>query len=274
MCSCSFGLVSVPKQFDISSEGSDGLYTDDLGDEVFFPVPFLARRDLSCPPATIFNLGLPRTGTTSISEYTNNLGFKSYHLIRPSFEEVKSCNDMDGTCDFYRRRGASDPAARVAFEDVPTYGLARALVMAYPAAKFILMVRSPESYSASVHFMLCNWVRGRCGDINNDDHLKIQTLLYGQAFPNFCEQVQRRPDLCDDLGRSSVAKREWNDTGLMKEFRDVQAHHDETVLKYVPKKSLLSLDLGATMNADRIFNFLGCNGVAPPFPHANAILSA
>jgi len=262
------------------------VYTDELEESVvparnYEGMPF-------CPPATVFNVGLPRTGTTSISRYLADLGFTSYHEFwpsPPSFQDVESCYHMNGTCGFYGKMGAGDPTTRIGFEDVPTFGLACGLAKAYPTSKFILMTRSPDSYLASVHYMLCKWVRPVCAKLTKSDHLRSQTLLYGESFPNFCHLLQRQPELCKrdkqadllspyrlstsaDL-LSPIAKQAWEVTGLMKQFADAQIHHDEQVVKCVPEESILSLELGALDNDDRIFKFLGCNGVVPPFPHAN-----
>lgn len=279
MCTSSSGLALVPAPTN-SHEGptyGNNTFTHqfessvDIYDFDGYVLPARQHGEhYDCQPATVFNVGLPRTGTTSISTYLADLGFTSYHIISPSFQDVQSCYQMDGACDFYGKLGASDPTTRVGFEDVPTFGLACALAKAYPTSKFILMIRPPDAYSASVHFMLCKWVRPHCGNLETSDHLKIQTLLYGEAFPNFCNQLQRQPELCEDHGQSLVAKHTWEVTGLMKQFADVQTHHDEQVVQCVPKESILSMELGALTNNDRIFKFMGCNGVAPPFPDVNA----
>eukprot|EP00746_Dinoflagellata_sp_MGD_P031418 gnl/MRDRNA2_/MRDRNA2_174676_c0_seq1.p1 gnl/MRDRNA2_/MRDRNA2_174676_c0~~gnl/MRDRNA2_/MRDRNA2_174676_c0_seq1.p1 ORF type:complete len:269 (+),score=31.13 gnl/MRDRNA2_/MRDRNA2_174676_c0_seq1:76-882(+) len=220
-----------------------------------------------CPPQTVFGVGLPRTGTASTSVYLSILGYNSHHIIKIEYAAVESCKSGKGSCDFYDKFGAGDPSKSVAFEDVPTFGLSCSLAKKYPNAKFVTTVRPFDDYARSVRAMVCHQIPDKCANLEATDYLKNQELLYGRVYSKFCQHVQKRSDVCDGEGKTDGAAQAWHETGLTEEFRKIQDHHDAEVKTCVPEGQLLELKLGDETNPNKIFNFLGCTGDIPKFPH-------
>merc|ERR1719399_2671103 len=54
----------------------------------------------SCKGGMVFDIGLPRTGTTSISAFGASLGFLSQHITDVPFSKVERCKQGLG-CRFY-----------------------------------------------------------------------------------------------------------------------------------------------------------------------------
>merc|ERR1719421_1240250 len=59
-----------------------------------------------CFNGMVFDVGLPRTGTSSVAAFGAKLGFFSTHLMDVPFSEVKAC--LAGqSCSFYKKRAES-----------------------------------------------------------------------------------------------------------------------------------------------------------------------
>lgn len=263
LISCSVNALRLASN-DEPLIADDVLLVDHLESTVFTA---RKKEKSTCPPQTVFNVGLPRTGTTSMSIYLSELGYNSHHIIFPQYAAVESCKHGNSTCDFYDQFGAGNPSRKVAFEDVPTFGLSCSLAQKYPKSKFVLMKRPFEDYSHSARFMLCTWVRNDCSNLKTSEHLKSQEFLYGGVFAKFCKAVQSRSDLCDGQGATLSAAKAWYETGLKEEFRNIQQQHDAEVKKCVPTKRLIEMNLGDKTNSDSVFKFLECAGHMPEFPH-------
>lgn len=226
----------------------------------------------ACETRTVFNVGLPRTGTTSVSEFMETLGYHSHHIVPYTLEEVDACKNMTSNCGFYEELGAGSPTELTAFEDHPTFGLACSLVTKFKNAKFIHVTRSFEAYSESVHHMLCAYIRPDCAHASWAEYLVVQATMYGKRdiLVNFCSAADHRPNMCHDLGRSTKAKLEWEASGLKEQWRGVHSEHEDKVRNCVPPARRLHISLGAGGNAKAIHNFLGCKGEAPEFPAYNS----
>lgn len=240
-----------------------------------------------CEASLVFDVGLPRTGTTSMASFLSLLGFTSYHNteMNVSFEEFKDCFD-GGSCNFYKKRieiGLGDPSLPVGFEDVPTPFLACSLAKQIPESKLILLTRDAESYVNAAQYMMCHFVLPTClpvpAGMPEDTeatrfmmkhHVAIQNMVYGQAFSTFCSRVQRHPNLCQEEGKSDLARALWKEAGLTEQWANIQERHDSLVASCVPQGQLLQRTLGEEDLAGAIHSFLGCSGEVPAWPHLNS----
>jgi len=234
-----------------------------------------------CEATLVFNLGLPRTGTRSTSDFLRLLGMKSVHIFDPPYDQVRACYNRSSDCGFFREAGAG--SASVAFADIPTFGLGCALAEAYPEARFLLPTRPFESYFPSVRFMLCSWTKGLCnrGVLDNStvekhDHFRIQELFYEDAFGEWC-----RFHALDSRGESLCTQDEqheggqWDKVGLTDLWRRAQLAHDTELRACLPKDRLLELNVDEpdTEKAALIHSFLGCSGKVPSMPRIGKVLS-
>lgn len=234
-----------------------------------------------CAVRTVFDVGLPRTGTTSASAFLEKVGFTSFHYLWAPTQEVQSCRNKTSACEFYKPWGAGSDSLSVAFEDVPTPWLSCSLALNFPDAKFIYTTRPVEDYLPSNQWMLCRSItHHRCFYTEDLDGLKpgdaemTEAMLYGDGYSDFCSMIQDRPSLCDEDGRSTLAQKEWETAGLNDKFRSHYLQHDAEVRNCVPADRLLEVHLGANDSASRIHQFLGCHGEVPPFPSLNAASSS
>jgi len=239
-----------------------------------------------CKASLVFDVGLPRTGTTSMASFLSLLGFTSYHNteMNVSFEQFKDCFD-GGSCNFYKERieiGLGDPSLPVGFEDVPTPFLACSLAKQFPESKLILLTRDAESYVDATQYMMCHFVlptcrsRGPVHKVPEDKqfmmkhHDDIQNMVYGPAFSTFCSRVQQTPKLCQEEGKSDMARALWKEANLTEQWAKIQERHDSLVASCVPPEQLLQRDLVEEDLAGAIHSFLGCSGEVPAWPHLNS----
>lgn len=96
----------------------------------------------------LFNLGLPRTGTTSFSGAASIAGFRSLHSNRGEIEflfpdiplfETGRPSRFDLVIDRYD-----------VFSDLPWYAMAKTLARAFPSASFVATTRCPEKWCQSI----------------------------------------------------------------------------------------------------------------------------
>ncbi len=136
---------------------------------------------MSKKPEKVFAIGLPKTGTNSITNVFTDLGFKTKHYIAHNFEEKSSKYDF-----------ISDVLASIRFEW---------LDRAYPGSKFILTVRELNSWldSCRNHFKreaggIMGKVREELFGVNVwDEELFRET--YNRHFRNVRTYFQGRDNL-------------------------------------------------------------------------------
>ena len=83
----------------------------------------------------IFNIGFSRTGTTSLTEALQILGFSAYHFPK-SFDQIEkhdACTDMSITLGY------------------------KFLDLMYPESKYILTTRKLESWLSSMEVLFAQW---------------------------------------------------------------------------------------------------------------------
>jgi len=97
----------------------------------------------------VIGLGVGRTGTYSLKLAINQLGFGPCHHMEDVLHNQPTqlplwTAALDGRPDFNAIYTSHESAV-----DWPTAGFGRELAAAYPSARFILTVRSPESWADS-----------------------------------------------------------------------------------------------------------------------------
>lgn len=190
----------------------------------------------------VVGVGLGRTGTYSLKLAMNKLGLGPCHhmeevLHNQSVQVPLWMAAVHGDADWeaiYKGYGSA--------VDWPTAGFFRELIAAYPSAKFILTVRSPESWAESFSETIYKLIAGR-------DNAPSEM----QAFLDMAVSVLNKTGFPDGL---DVA-------GLMKAF----TAHGDAVKAAIPAHQLLVYQV--TEGWDPLCAFLGVPVPTDPFPRTN-----
>lgn len=187
-------------------------------------------------PLDVIGAGFGRTGTESLKKALEILGFgPCYHMyeVLPSQERVdtwrgifsgKQAPDWDSIFAGYR-----------ATVDWPAAHYWRELAAAYPHAKVILSVRSPESWLASMEKTILTVMR------NEKDPGTIGSLLGQRVFDGRYDDPEH----------------------LVAEFR----RHISDVQGLIGPDRLLTYELGSGW--EPLCDFLGCPIPEEPYPSGN-----
>jgi hypothetical protein len=166
----------------------------------------------------VIGAGVGRTGTMSLRTALNRLGLGPCHHMEDVIDAMASqvplwSYALDGSPDW--------PAIYDEFEsavDWPTAGFFRELHSEYPSAKFILTVRSPESWAASFGATIYKVLAGK------DD-----------APPEMRDWLKMANNVIAKSGIGSFLDAD----GLMKAFTD----HNEAVKSSIPADQLLVFEV-------------------------------
>mmetsp|Transcript_31534 Transcript_31534/g.52983 ORF Transcript_31534/g.52983 Transcript_31534/m.52983 type:complete len:291 (+) Transcript_31534:245-1117(+) len=115
----------------------------------------------------VFNFGLPRTGTLSLTDVTKQIGFANncHQITDWQWKDVQEFN-----LDVERGDSIVDAVEKCdAMSDIPTYGMWRSLAKAYPTARLILTTRGVEEWLSSTQKLLNFWaprLRADYGDFH------------------------------------------------------------------------------------------------------------
>lgn len=188
----------------------------------------------------IFGIGLSRTGTTSLHEALQVLGYKSAHYLPDS--RVAAYLEHGGALRL------DEWSAYEAVSDVPVCGLFRELDQSFPHARFILTTRALGGWLAS-----CRRHWAREGLINQ--------LYRAPGSP-----WRRWQRLC----RARVYGRQDFDEEA---FARVFGEHERAVRDYFQNdpERLLVMDLEEGMRWGPLCSFLGKRVPAAPFPWSNRV---
>lgn len=199
----------------------------------------------------IIGAGLGRTGTTSLHEALQQLGYKSLH-----FDEHRLNDILDGSTQRpdFRRYDDVD-----AVSDVPAALFYNELLEAYPDARVILTVR------------------------NVDDWWRSIERLFSQTAP-----VEKYPHLrhllAKKLGLGWLLGRELDETAFLRNLRNcaygspkpieslykrAYHQHNGAVRARVRPDRLLIMDIAAGEGWEKLCPFLGVRAPSIPFPCTN-----
>ncbi len=190
----------------------------------------------------VISLGVGRTGTFSLKVALEQLGFGPCHHM----SEVRAHMPAQLPLWSAAVQGRADwNAIYAGYEsatDWPTAGFARELVAQYPKAKFILSVRSPDSWADSFSETIRRFLLER-GRAKQEAQPWIDMVL----------GVLRRNGITDDL---DVA-------GLRKAF----VAHNEAVKALLPARQLLVYEV--KQGWAPLCEYLGVPVPIEPFPRTN-----
>jgi len=180
---------------------------------------------LTTPPK-VFCIGFQKTGTTSLYAALGLLGYRTAAVVGRDWTAERLRTDGAGLC-------ISAAAAVDAAQDMPWPIFFRELDEAYPGSKFILTVRDPESWFASIE--------GHFG-ANEDE---MQAFVYG---------------------RDAAAP-----AGNKARYLEVLAAHETAVRAHFSGRAgdLLVMDLEAGDGWPALCDFLGVSIPDAPFPARN-----
>ncbi|MCK5941376.1 MAG: hypothetical protein KAI24_05350 [Planctomycetes bacterium] len=190
----------------------------------------------------VIGAGVGRTGTYSLKLAINRLGLGPCHhmeeVLLQHAEQVPLWNAaLRGEPQWQRIF-----AGYASTVDWPTAGFFRELHAAFPQAKFVLTVRSPESWAASFS-------------------ATIQRLLADkdQAPPEL------RPwlDMADDVVRKTGFPPGLDEAGLQRAF----TAHNDAVRAAIPAEQLLVFEVKQGWGP--LCTFLGVDAPDEPFPRTN-----
>ena len=103
--------------------------------------------------AVLFNVGLPRTGTTSIHAVMPMLNFSSVHVVFQK-KRVDVINQLPRLMKQFRHDGSGTLRSFYeqfdAFSDTPGYGLIPAIKASFPNTGIVATSRSKESWINSM----------------------------------------------------------------------------------------------------------------------------
>ena len=183
-------------------------------------------------PTRIFGIGLQRTGTSSLHEAFQSMGFDSAH-----WESAEWARTIWWEMNKWGRSATLERSYALCDNPIPQ--LYQKLDAAYPGSKFILTVRDEDEWLRSVDKFWTyehnpqRWV----WDGDGFSH-KIHSVTYGQA--TFDADV----------------------------FRAAYRRHNAEVVAYFSGRSdLLVLDIKPSTSMDELCRFLGASQTGQKFPH-------
>lgn len=190
----------------------------------------------------VIGAGVGRTGTYSLKLAITQLGFGPCHHMEEVLQNQPVqvplwSSALDGQADWPAIYSGYDSAV-----DWPTAGFFRELAAAYPSAKFILTVRSPESWADSFSQTIHKFVAER-------ERVRAEML----PWIDMVVRVLGKTGFPDDL---SVAK-----------LREAFIAHNEAVKATIPAAQLLVYEVKDGW--EPLCEFLGAPVPDEPFPRTN-----
>ncbi|KAG1526364.1 hypothetical protein G6F52_002495 [Rhizopus delemar] len=202
-------------------------------------------------PLKVIGAGFGRTGTISLHEALNILGYNTYHMICCLKDEsldikpFKEAHRNPEAIDWDKPYEGFDAAV-----DWPTCTFYKELMDKYPDAKVLLTVRSPESWYASVCKTIAPLAQ-RYNEIKSERAKEVLDVTLKVVLDGIFADEERMKD----------------EKLVQKLFTD----HIEEVKRHVPSDRLLVMELGEGW--DRLCQFLGKEVPNVPYPKLNEAAS-
>ncbi|KAG1048394.1 hypothetical protein G6F43_009213 [Rhizopus delemar] len=202
-------------------------------------------------PLQVIGAGFGRTGTDSLREALDILGYNTHHLIccfndeKLDFKSFEEALRNSEAIDWDKLYDGFDAAV-----DWPTCTFYKELIVKYPDAKVLLTVRTPESWYASVCKTIAPMSQ-RCKEIKSERKKDVLNMAIKVALGGILADEEKMKD----------------EKAVQKLFTD----HIEEVKRHVPSDRLLVMELGEGW--DRLCQFLGKEVPKVPYPHKNATAS-
>lgn len=227
-----------------------------------------ARQKRAVRPVKVLSVGLPRTGSYSMSLALEKLGYK----------DVYHCMHTLDRADHWMFFGAASDAL---FPSLPSYNgkgmtaaewdeffgpyeaitdiagpFSESLIQCYPEAKVILVERDFERWEPSARNMFSH----NFGAINSFLRDWVEPLTRKRGETSFVENLQKML-----LGWTRARNRE--EILSTEHLRGVYDRHNAMVKRLVPPERLLLYRLGSGW--EPLCEFLGDEVPDEPFPHGN-----
>ncbi|KIJ33600.1 hypothetical protein M422DRAFT_183004, partial [Sphaerobolus stellatus SS14] len=207
-------------------------------------------------PIRVICLGLNRTGTSSLADALDILGYgPCYHTMRVLNNRG---NDFEKWAEQYESKSpsAGDPEVidnilqgYSSVLDEPAADFPEILYRIYPDAKFILTARDPETWERSMKRTI--------------QHVIERALSSADPTPDIITNIYKIILTC------LLAK--VNPELLTDNFQEVLLRHTERVKKAIPASQLLVY--GVEEGWEPLTTFLGVPIPKVPFPHVNSTQS-
>jgi hypothetical protein len=223
----------------------------------------------------VIGVGLPKTGTLSLKDALNILGYKTHHGgdVHSNVGNMKFWVEYltmheEGRANPTELKAYYDGAGWTASCDFPTAAFYKELVELYPNAKFILTLRDPEAWFRSRYRMLVWEAEGT--------RSPLFRLLVLMRFPRYL-LYPLLLDQLDGLVYGETVMR-WLELRASLSAEETEAHyrriylrvfeeHSAAVRRAVPAAQLLEYHVQEKWAP--LCAFLGREEPSEPFPHSN-----
>ncbi|CDS09961.1 hypothetical protein LRAMOSA02638 [Lichtheimia ramosa] len=203
-------------------------------------------------PLQVIGAGCGRTGTDSLREALNILGYNCHHmreiLSRDLHPEIflEAYVNPDKPVDWDKAYEGFDAAV-----DWPTASFVEPLLKKYPDAKWLLTDRDPDSWYKSV---------------KNTIHIAATSRSQEEiaALPEYLQRSYRMAKTVVLDGALADPERFADEEAIKAYFNN----HNEWVKKTIPADRLLVMQLGEGW--DRLCEFLGKPVPDAPYPRSNS----
>ncbi|ORY95640.1 hypothetical protein BCR43DRAFT_564483 [Syncephalastrum racemosum] len=212
-------------------------------------------------PLKIIGAGYGRTGTDSLKEALNRLGYKTHHMNvmdapgrHPElFVEQISHPEHDNWDTIYEGFDAA--------VDWPTVAFIEPLMKKYPDAKIILTERDADAWIKSMNNTILAPFRHPSSEIRKANEAKLKPEELARLY------------LTDKVVLGGIRTRSANEITDEK-VKALFLEHNAKIKAIVPKEKLLVMDT-KEMNWETLCAFLGISDVPnEPFPHVNSSAEA
>jgi len=199
----------------------------------------------------IIGAGLSRTGTYSLQQALEILGFRCIHFDRHRLNDVLAGRTPNPD---FRRYDDVDGVV-----DLPSAYFYQDLFTAYPGSKVILTVRDTEAWWRSIQHHL-NVECPVPASVSFKHHLAQKLGLEGRLWPESEYDVLRR-----NLRNCVYGSTEAREFLYKKKY----AEHNRQVMATIPKDQLLVMDIAAGDGWEKLCPFLEQPVPDCPFPHGH-----
>lgn len=130
----------------------------------------------------VFNIGLPRTGTRTVSNvFSYFMGNRSCHQFPEwTWADVQAFQKDPNNESLRASTVEASFAACDHLGDVPTYGLTRALHAKFPTARFVLTIAALDSWLVATEELMSFWAE-KLGD----EYTSFHSWFYGTPDKNW-----------------------------------------------------------------------------------------
>lgn len=207
----------------------------------------------------VFGIGLPRTGTTSLTHALTILGYRTIHSPHDRISRREISEYLRGNADEIQLTVLQ---SHDALSDIEVCAIYQGLDRAYPGSRFILTVREKSAWLDSIERV---WKQLFVPV--PIDQLKSDEKEYSEFFPfvlrRLLERTRRRRVPIESLGAEETIA--YYDRHVLSELYD--AYHDEVRSYFRDRpEQLLTLEITGGEGWEKLAPFLDAQVPREPFP--------